>query len=223
MCSRPSFNDQMPHCQRGMKPLVSNTSRIPGILSSRRKTAVRRHQRGASPWGLLPRLYPGSPGGGELAGVGGVTRDPRDGRDIRDMKRVRYPILCPWSPCCLLGPFCPLVLLGPSVRLLPRLEAADQLHGGGALGSRAPGAAPGLVLKPLLPPQDLGDLVQVVVGVAGLGSMEMLEDQADGHLPGGAVPQIPRYRIVHRSMPHLYASFQSSTAQPPPPSKGSPG
>src|SRR4051812_7511002 len=89
------------------------------------------------------------------------------------------------------------------MRLLPRLEAADQLHGGGALGSRAPGAAPGLVLKPLLPPQDLGDLVQVVVGVAGLGSMEMLEDQADGHLPGGAVPQIPRYRIAHRSMPHL--------------------
>src|SRR3954470_6118997 len=109
------------------------------------------------------------------------------------------------------------------MRLLPRLEAADQLHGGGALGSRAPDAAPGLVLKPLLPPQDFGDLVQVMVGVAGFGSMEMLEDHADGHLPGGAVPQIPRYRIVHRSMTHLYTSFQFSTDHAPPPSKGSPG
>src|SRR5436305_7737919 len=111
---------------------------------------------------------------------------------------------------------------GPSVRLLPRLEAADQLHGGGALGSRTPGAAPGLVLEPLLPAQDLRDLVQIQV-VVGLGGMEMLEDHADGYLPGGAVPQIPRNRIVHRSMPHLYASFQSSTAQPLPPSKGSSG
>src|SRR4051812_13448710 len=94
-----------------------------------------------------------------------------------------------------------------SVRLLARLEAADQLHGRGALGSRSPGAAPGLVLKPLLPAQHLGDLVEVL---AGFGRVEMLEDHADGHLPGGAVPQIPRYRIVHRSMPHLYASFPSS-------------
>src|SRR5947208_8010642 len=76
MCSRPSFNDQMPHCQRGMKPLVSNTSRIAGISSSCRKAAVRRHRRGESPWGLLPRFYPRAPGGRELAGVGPSSPQP---------------------------------------------------------------------------------------------------------------------------------------------------
>src|SRR5262245_11222158 len=33
MCSRPSRKDQAPHCQRGMNPLVSNTSRKPSMLS----------------------------------------------------------------------------------------------------------------------------------------------------------------------------------------------
>src|SRR3954447_10982928 len=56
------------------------------------------------------------------------------------------------------------------MRLLPRLEAADQLHGGGALGSRAPGAPPGLVVRPLLPPRTSETLCRSWSALPALGA-----------------------------------------------------